>query len=334
LIEKVKAAPESQSVAALLGEDWDTQGDWVGHYGRQDSFWPGYSSTPREGFDLHSTVGPHVAFPGEGGNYFYTDHWGKSEKVLYIPEMGRRMQGEWNDGGWRDRQYGPNFEGPDLWFDASVPSGVHRVSFYNYLVGLSAPDRRRDYVLSLLNYIEDLKDAQHEPVLARVRVEASQDPAYRTFLVSGGHYWFHFAGNYSHMVGVQALFVDAADFTAPAQGDAAEGYLYGVKCDPPQPGPESLSESSPLRAARALWAALDANYAATVNMQLPYRMLAYRAAAAAGAEPDLLENWRWNLHLWTPQDRIKWDNTMAESRKLIPAPTGAGGIPGARDNPG
>ena len=40
------------------------------------------------------------------------------------------------------------------------------------------------------------------------------------------------------------------------------------------------------------------------------RILAYRAAAGANAPPSLLENWRWTLRLWTPDDHLKLARTM------------------------
>ena len=36
------------------------------------------------------------------------------------------------------------------------------------------------------------------------------------------------------------------------------------------------------------------------------RVMAYRGALAADASADLLAQWRWDLGLWTPEDRSKF----------------------------
>ena len=87
--------------------------------------------------------------------------------------------------------------------------------------------------------------------------------------------------------------------------------LGGVKYDPPT-ATLPANPSPTLAAAQALWTALDAadaqaGGAATDSAD---RILAYRAAAGAGAPPSLLENWRWTLRLWTPDDHLKLGRAM------------------------
>ena len=76
------------------------------------------------------------------------------------------------------------------------------------------------------------------------------------------------------------------------------------------------SDEKTVAAARALWSALDASYENdnTARWQWRPRLQAYRAAQAAHAPDALLENWRWKLTLWTPNDRQKWRDTMARAR--------------------
>lgn len=330
LTQKVKAASDGNQVAVFLGEDWVTQGDWVGHYGRQKSYWP-RQATINPGNEDYQLIGDtpltgphHLDDSGRAWTFFmYLD--AKSPRVLYAPWTGHRIQGEWNDGAWQEAKFGPNFEGPDLWLGVQVPAGIHRVSLFIHDVGHnSGTDRRRDYTIQLKPYTEDLEAAQHEPALADVRVMPSQNPAYRTFLVSQGRYWIRIASNYSQMASLQAIFFDRADFTKPQENDSVASTLYGIAYNPPQPMPESSGDSNQLRAARSLWSALDSKYASTADMQLPYRVLAYRAAATGGGDKNLLTNWRWNLHLWTNEDWAEWEKVMAEARKLLPKTNPAG----------
>lgn len=322
MTERVKAAPHATDGAALLGEDWVTQGDWVGRYGQQQSYWPPGQPAILDGGtgyvldNAKPCTGPHNKGQTFPWNYFRDR---ADTRSLYIPSLGKRVQGEWNDGGYRETFFGPNFEGPDLWFDIKVPAGVHRVTLYIQNIGNNnGTDRRRDNTIELRHYGNDLAEVQHAPALAVDRVFPSQNPAYHTFLVSEGRYWLRVASNYSQMVSVQALFFDTADFTGPGSDVPAASYMNGIAINPPHPGAERGSDSSPVEAARALWAALDARYAGAPALQLPYRMQAYRAALAGGADATLLANWRWNLHLWTPEDRAAWEKVMAAGRKAMP----------------
>jgi hypothetical protein len=114
---------------------------------------------------------------------------------------------------------------------------------------------------------------------------------------------------------VTAIYFDRAEAMQTAGDDVTSRYLSGVPYDPP--AAPALDPAAPpaLRAARDLWDALDNSSAADV--QMPYRLLAYRAAAANGASPQLLANWRWTLHLWTTEDRAEWENVMARSREAL-----------------
>ncbi len=53
---------------------------------------------------------------------------------------------------------------------------------------------------------------------------------------------------------------------------------------------------------RSRWASSLVNWQA--------RVMAYRAAAANNAPVKLLENWRWQMPLWTLSDRAQWDSDM------------------------
>lgn len=324
LTSSIRALPSSDApVAAFLSQDWDTQGDWVGRYGRQAAYLPGNVFLgARSNYQLDQRIGPHHKPERPGVYFFYNDPDSKSPKALYMPTQGKRMIGEWNDGGWQGKIYGQNFEGPDLWLNVTVPAELTRVSVYFHNLGDNGGDDRwRDYTVELKQDVSGLNDAQRAPALATARVATAQDIAYRTFLLSGGKYWLRVRSNYSHMAGVSAVFFDRVE---PRPGphdddDMTARYLSGVRYDPPPAPPRSASESDALHAARDLWDTLDAAYANAniTSLQFPYRHLAYRTAAANGASAELLANWRWALHLWTTEDRAEWEKAMAESRQPL-----------------
>ena len=58
---KVKAMSDPPTVVAFLSEDWTTQGDWVGRYGRQQTRWPafGYFNSDNRNFSIDIHMGPH-----------------------------------------------------------------------------------------------------------------------------------------------------------------------------------------------------------------------------------------------------------------------------------
>jgi hypothetical protein len=311
LARPIDAAP----IPAYVSQDWDTAGDWVGRYGRQAAYWPWYESLVRapSAYGLTALEGPHRKDDGGPWTYFF-EFDAKSPNVPYAPGRGRRSRGEWNDGGWQ-KKFGQAFEGPDLWFKVAVTNRT-RVSVYIYNVGYNRnEDRWRDYVIEVKDYCDDLNTAQHAPVLAASRVPPAQNGAYRTFLLSDGQYWIRVASNYSHVACVTAVYFDRAEPLQDAGDDVTSRYLSGVPYDPPAAPPEDASANPTLRAARDLWDALDDSFAADV--QMPYRFLAYRAAAANGASPELLANWRWTLHFWTMEDHAEWENVMAQSREAL-----------------
>ncbi len=325
LTKSIRALPSSDAaVAAFLSQDWDTQGDWVGRYGRQAANWPGFGNLAGRSstHEFEVLVGPHRKDLATTVFGYYNDPDSKSPKALYMPIKGKRMIGELNDGGWQGKVYGQNFEGPDLWMGVTVPQGLTRVSVYFHNLGANGGDDRwRDYTVELRRNMSSTPDNEHAPPVATTRVATAQDIAYRTFLLSGGKYWLRVRSNYSHMAGESAVFFDRVEPRPDPHDDddVTARYLSGVRYDPPPAPPRSASESEALRAARDLWDALDAAYANSnaTSLQFPYRHLAYRAAAANGATADLLENWRWTLHLWTPEDRAKWETVMAQSRESL-----------------
>ncbi len=103
--------------AVYLGQDWVTQGDWVGRYGRQ---WAtlcaarspfDHNIQEVSPFDVQGHIGPHHLV---GDSLRRWVSWVETDnpKSLYDPIPGYRRQAEWDDHG---ETYDPAKEGPDVW---------------------------------------------------------------------------------------------------------------------------------------------------------------------------------------------------------------------------
>jgi hypothetical protein len=109
--------PLPKVYAQYYGEDWKTQGDWVGRYGKQLSCLCAASS-PFDHFvqssytiELQAFIGPN-SFPDDTIRRWV--HWLKTDnpKTLYSPMDGYRRQAEWDDHG---EAYPMSMDGPDVW---------------------------------------------------------------------------------------------------------------------------------------------------------------------------------------------------------------------------
>ena len=195
-----------------LGEDWQTQGDWVGRYGRQFVMLWAMSAPWNEEF-VNAPTGLYQALAQIGPNHDAGDAirhyvtWKQTDdpRSLYDLEVGCRRQSEADDHG---ETHPMSKEGPDLWFTVQVPQGVHRVSLYFFNKdGDSGENRYRDYLVELKPYVakgeedaqqraglsppqatgelEDLVAAAALPDLARARVRNFRGGVYPQFVVRG-----------------------------------------------------------------------------------------------------------------------------------------------------
>jgi hypothetical protein len=317
-------SPAVPGSGAYLGEDWRTGGDWVGRYGREHtvlcaaanpfSHELGWDSS----YKVSRSTGPHHV--GAGGVYGWI-HWLKTDNpgVLYDPIIGSRRQAEWNDGSFDAGNYPFTWEGPDLWLTVQVPAGAHRVSLYFFNKdGHDGGNRYRDYVVELKSFMENLDVAEVTPALARTRVRDFWGGVYKQFLVQGpSKYSIKIARNHSHVTMLQAVMIDKMPLRRDFRYDALP-WMGDVAYDPPGAAASNdtdKNDPNPLRSSRALWQALDTTYTwgNGAGLQYPYRIMAYRAALAAGGPPALLANWRWKLALWSTEERAKFGQVMAQA---------------------
>ncbi len=325
LLAQVKATPVLPvGGAAYLGQDWGTEGDWEGRYGRQYAVLCAAAS-PRDHYivdgsrnfiirtreyytitdtpySVYAETGPHC--PADEGLRHWL-HWIKTDnpRTLYNPLLGERRETEWDDHG---ETYPATKEGPDVWLTVKVPAGMHRLSLYFFNKdGHGGANRDRDYLVSLKPFTPTMIDTEALPDMARARVRDFWGGVYHRFAVRGpAQYRVRVSRANSFNTILNGVFLDRL----PDGGDGA-----ALPAALPETGGGTNAQT--LAAAQALWAALDS--ANAVQTCLPFqhtsRLLAYRAASEAGAPDALLTEWRRALLLWTAAEHQAFGEAMKQA---------------------
>jgi hypothetical protein len=348
-VAKTRREIQPGTSAVFLGDDWDTQGDWVGRYGKHwatmcaarapmDHIFPsgdGYAVPNGE-------IGPHHA-PSDSVRLWV--HWEHTDnpKSLYDPIPGYRRQSEWDDHG---EAYGPDFDGPDVWVTCVVPAGVHRISLYFFNKdGQTGVNRFRDFPIELRPFVQDIQKAADAPILARARVHSFWGGVYKNFAVAGpAEYRIRIGRNGSHNTIVSGVMLDRLAGPKNLSDDYAMLWLGHVPYNPPDldaisyPDPHALDRllmkkqkwDEPMQAnaserwdlthsAGDLWNVSEVQPNLTFDEKNMWRLhiVAYRSAVAGNAKGDVLENYRWHLHQWTPTDRERFSAAMKKSRAAL-----------------
>jgi hypothetical protein len=193
----------SNPFAVALDQDWNTEGDWLGRYGR---YWAGlcaitpYQYTAGSGWQGIAT---NIRTGGSDGPRWYI-HWvyTDNQRSLELPplylesrfqqqlttEPKIRREGEVNDNA---EALPPYTNGPNLFYSVSIPEGVFRLSIYNFNKdGADGGNRWRDYGVSVrfkpagdgLSNIDHFFDS---PEAARARVFQYLGGVWTPFLVKG-----------------------------------------------------------------------------------------------------------------------------------------------------
>jgi sugar lactone lactonase YvrE len=320
----------NETNAAYLGQDWRTLGDWLGRYGRQGAKLSAMAAPfdHNVGWDWHITIAPSIGphhnlnSPDLGGRPDSLRYWSGSgwvtttlPKALYSPVVGHRRITEWDDHG---ETYPMTYQGPDIWVRVGVPEGVFRVAFYfvNYNAQIGNMERMRDYLLELKPYVADPNEWDQQPTLARSRVEDFFGGEYQTFIVTGpADYNLKIGRNYSFNTMCEGAFVDRLIGPGfPAADNSWLPYMEHVWYEPPPvPALNASNEPADLLEARDLWNALDNAITSRQGVERlnEYRLLAYRTALSEKAPEALLFNWRWQMPIWTAEDRTDfWDTVQ------------------------
>jgi hypothetical protein len=336
LRRQVEALPPAKNGIEFLGDDWETLGDWVGHYGSATARLMGYRSFhDAAGYSVEATTGPYR-------KAFMRYYWVTADKDpnrrrgLLNPVDKTRIFCEQNDESYSAQMHPLTQEGPDVFLKITVPAGVHRVSLYfrnfdahtgnNWLreyplegklpIGMAsgAMQPGDDSVIdvnepSMNGRLQprDTIDAELAPTVCWSYTPRFWCGVYKQFLIRGqGSYWIKIGRNHSMAGKVQGVFIDRLD--APAEVDTGGQFTWPR---PPAAGDFTRADGA-IGAAARLWTSLDdavgrQGYSAICTRA---RTAAYVAAAAAGADPKLLANWRWSLGAWTATDRDEFDKTF------------------------
>jgi hypothetical protein len=309
--------------AFFLADDWRTQGDWIGRYGGGYAKLCGigqngdqdYSLQP--GYEVSIQLGPHHDANAAGPVWNHDNDASAELRSLYDPILGRRRDAEENDGTNDTKTYPESYNGPDLWVRAKVPEGVHCLSLYfvNNDAHKSGLNKYRDYDVQVLSDNPDIDKIQNDTPLARTRVTDFWGGVYKQFLVRGpASYVVRIGRNRSFVTKLQAVFLDRVTGDLPEN----QGELPGFDTAPYQP-PEEPDDYHPTPltdAAVNLWSQLDdaLGLRGAISMQMPLRIWCYRAAIAGQAPAAILERWRWQIGIWTPDDRKKFEDAMKAAR--------------------
>ena len=315
--------------AVYLGDDWRTQGDWVGRYGGSFAMLCGldeggiYRLEPdydvSVGLGVHNKGGP----PQPGPQAHIANATSNDVRVLYSPTLGHRSEAELNDLSCFRADYPPEWEGPDLWVDVKVPDGIQCLSLYftnNDEQGDDPGNKLRDYDVQVLTWGKDKDAVQQSAPLARARVTDFQGGVYKMFVVSGpARYIVRVGRNHSFGTKLQGVFIDALSNEENESRKRLPGFDT-LDYVPAALEDKSVLAADPiLSAASDLWDLLDQSFGkrGVAGLQFPLRIAAYRAAVAGHAPAALLDPWRWQMAIWTKEDRDGFDKAMAVAFKAV-----------------
>ena len=239
MLEQVRQVPtlppERQPAALRLDDDWLTQGNWLGRYGR---YWaclcaicsPGNYlwGAGEEPVAYHARIGPQAR---SGDSLRYWVHWlytGNPNALEMPPTYFHsrvlkgfqtwepcRRQAEWCDNG---HEYPMKQAGPDLYCTLRIPAGQFYLSLYfNNKDGHMGNNRFRDYRLSVRRQppgrdIGSIDGFDAWPELARGRIVDFWGGAYKRFLVRGPQaLTVRVERNHSFNTVLMGAFLDAVD---------------------------------------------------------------------------------------------------------------------------
>ncbi len=338
MLTRVKSLTGQMPVGsgAYLGEDWQTQGDWVGRYGSRYAVLCA-AAAPLDEYVLSDPSYTVTGFSGphhrEGDGLRSWCHWvhTNDSRVLWNPIAGYRRETEWDD---HAEAYPQSFAGPDVWAKVSVPAGLHRLSLYLMNKdGHDGDNRYRDYLVELKHLPSNpdkgkdapAVDPDTLPILTAARVHDFWFGVYERFLVSGpADYFVKVGKNGSFNTILQTVMLDKVS-GPPTDYETRRSIWYGADLYQPPVAPH-LSDTSPVvNAAQRVWEELDQNSSkqAASNLSTSFRILAYRALLASPRKSDdanthsLAESWRWQLCLWNKADRETFQQAMAANREPL-----------------
>ncbi len=308
--------------ACFLADDWRTQGDWIGRYGEAYVKLCGMAEGDQDyqllpGYEARIEVGPHHETNAAGPVWYHGNDSSEDLRSLYDPTLGHRRNAEENDFSYDTKTYPESYDGPDLWVRVNVPEGIHCLSLYflNNDAHTTGGNKYRDYDVQLFSGDKEAPGIQTATPLARTRVTDFRGGVYKQFLVCGpSGYVVRIGRNRSFVTKLQAVFIDRV--TPPPE--ETPGHLPGFDIapyDPPDP-PADYHPTPLADAAINLWTQLDdaLSLRGAIPLEMPLHIWCYRAALAGQAPAPILERFRWEISIWTADNRKKFDQAMKAAR--------------------
>jgi sugar lactone lactonase YvrE len=310
----------------FLGEDWLTQGSWIGRYGREFAVLCAADGNQDYvlGDQTQFTVTPQIGIALNGSTV--PSHWLQWEtsgdpRVLYDPEVRTRRESEWDDQGEQDEAL---LQGPDIWLTVQIPAGIHRLALYFMNKdGHTRTTRFRDFIVQIIpalpniDYHQTYDTVSIMPATAETRVENLWPGVYENFVVTGpGTYYVKIDKNGSLNTIVQGVFIDRLDkpgfFIQPT-------WMNGF--DIPNPVAKNTALTAPVSKDVGAWSQLDSLYnnAASSPYQRTDRILLLRAIIAEKAPDSLIDRWRKELGLWSDRDWASFNQSVNRMNKLSAA---------------
>lgn len=213
LLRATVAVPPSAQAglpqATALADDWTTEGDWLGRYGRYWACFPAlFHPIPEdylwgagwEPVDYGLTMGPNHS-SGDSLRYWLQTRYTTEAHCLELPPTYLHSRVLKNYTTWdNDRRdtsvddhgetYPMSLDGPDIYTTVAVPDGLYVLSLYFFnrqTFGGGCIDR--DYRLSVREHTgngpEDVGGFDGQPELAHGRVRQYALGVYKRFLVRG-----------------------------------------------------------------------------------------------------------------------------------------------------
>jgi hypothetical protein len=332
--------------AAYCGEDWKTQGDWLG---RKTTSWA-IMCAAQAPFD-HRLIYPGVYKLQEfiGPNATKDDtlrrwlHWVKTDnpRSLWDPFNGYRRQAEWDDHG---EAYSMNKDGPDLWYWLEISDdGMFspRMYFFNK-DGHNGNNRFRDYVIEIYSANERFEGhpfdvwkkysllaeraVRLQKPLAKSRVNNFWGGVYKEFLLPKGMYYVKIRRNYSFNTIVSAVIVDRLQGKKTSIIESMIPYVthFVSAKNPyqlcPLPFPKHI-DSKTGRLIVDTWNNLDNVYNRKdgIRLQREMRINLYRKTNLLANEDENLSQInkviKWRLNQWDTEQRKEWLESMKEAFK-------------------
>ena len=241
-VRAVAASNETGSGVVALADDWRTQGDWLGRYGRYYARLHAMTSPTDYVWGAGAQAVPYAARIGKnvpaGDSLRYWVHWlytdnprslempavyfdSRLKKGLASREENNtanqkyRRQAEIDDHG---EVYPMPLDGPHIYVSLQVPKGDYFLSLYDFNKdGQDGYNRLRDYRLSLRSHpanlpLQSIEGFEGWPELAQGRIRDFRGGVYKRFLVRGPQtLTVQVSRNYSFNTILAGVFLDKTD---------------------------------------------------------------------------------------------------------------------------